>query len=142
MANYLSDPLGHLREVRRVTKADGVLFVRVPNFPSQRASYRIGRLIEGLVDAEVAHRISVFHLYCFTRDSLQKILNKAGFDEVRVLNGRPSRGDPYRAFSPRLEWMIQVKKSLVYLAAQVVFYATGGTKVLGSSIEACARGTL
>ena len=137
--DHLADPLGHLREVRRVIKADGVLFVRVPNFPFQCTTYRIGRMIEECVHAEVARRISVFHLYCFTRDSLEKILNKAGFNRVKVSNGRPSRGDPYRAFSPGFGWMVQVGKYLIHFTAQLLFYATGGAEVFGSSIEAYAE---
>jgi len=103
-----------------------------------RRNYRISRLIEKLVDTDVARRISVFHLYCFTRASLRRISETSGFGRIRILNGRPSRGDPYRAFSPGLEKMVGLGKSLIHLLTQLMFYTTGGAKVMGSSLEAYA----
>jgi len=134
--DHIPDPLGHLREARRVIKADGVLFVRVPNFPFQRVSYHIGRLIGKLTGYDLAHKVSVFHLYCFTHDSLRRILKEAGFGVVRILNSRPSRGDPYAAFPPGLDGVVRFGKYLIYLATQVLFFATGGEKALGPPLDA------
>ena len=136
--DHLPNPFEQLVEVRRVLKAEGVLFVRIPNFLFQRINFSLGCLIDKLhlSNVTVAHRISIFHLYCFTSTTLRRMLRKAGFSRIRILNSQPSVGDPYSAFAPRSETIIHIGKSLLYLVSQGIFLASGGTMTLAPSLEA------
>ncbi len=71
---HLSDPKGMLNEVRRVLKPDGILCVSTPDIDSL-ASRLLKARWWGVKES---------HLYYFTRKTLTKMLNDAGFVPVSV----------------------------------------------------------
>lgn len=70
---HLTDPLTSLKEIHRILKAKGMIFVIVPNFDSAEVML-FGKDCDTIVaDA---------HLIYFTPETLPKILEKAGFKVV------------------------------------------------------------
>lgn len=70
---HLTEPLANLKEIHRILKAKGMIFVIVPNFDSAEVML-FGKDCETIVaDA---------HLIYFTPETLQKMLEKAGFKVV------------------------------------------------------------
>jgi SAM-dependent methyltransferase len=71
---HMYDPLSLLRECGRILKNKGLLIVAVPNF---------GCLESRLFGASWFQIDAPRHLYHFTRDTLNKLLNAAGFQVDR-----------------------------------------------------------
>ncbi|MFC2051131.1 class I SAM-dependent methyltransferase [Chloroflexota bacterium] len=70
---HLTEPLENLREIHRILKSKGMIFVIVPNFDSAEVML-FGKDCDTIVaDA---------HLIYFTPETLQKMLEKAGFKVV------------------------------------------------------------
>ena len=69
------EPLGLLKEVRRILQKDGLISIEVPNLESRRFKKLRGNW---------EHIKPHYHLYYFTKDTLTKLLNRAGF-EVRSI---------------------------------------------------------
>ena len=70
---HLKDPVSVLKKVKEVLKKDGIVFVDVPNFGSL-SSKIFGRYWRYLTPEE--------HLFHFTKESLGKVMEKAGFNVI------------------------------------------------------------
>ena len=72
---HMRDPAGCLREIHRILKDSGVLAAELPNIGSKR-SKKSGKNWDQLKPRE--------HLYYFTPGALRRIVEKTGFQVVRV----------------------------------------------------------
>ncbi len=138
---HLHDPFASLLECRRILAGDGVLLITVPTLDSLES-----RLFAG----SWAGLDSPRHLYVFSRDTLTRLLRRAGFDvfEVRSITGR------HQSFLVSLQFLAAphtgAVKSLCRFAFQVasssvsrllafpLFYMLDVLK-LGSKITVLAR---
>lgn len=86
---YFHDPLGELKEFKRILKPGGLLVVELP-----QAGPRLWRLTTPLGRFLSAGKESLFdtndHLFFYEPESLSRILNEGGFRAVRIL---PLRGN-------------------------------------------------
>jgi len=75
---HLPDPLSELQEVRRILKPQGVVLIRTPNFEchANLRSMRQGK--------QPTAGVTVEHLYYFTRETIQKMLKKVGFEVAKI----------------------------------------------------------
>ena len=83
---HLIDPVSHLREINRILRGGGVLYIGIPNEDSLFNDAR--RVIFTLLGkAKISVRIkpfkTPFHVVGFTRRSIRKILNENNFDIAR-----------------------------------------------------------
>ncbi len=131
--DFVPDPVGLLQEIHRVLEPGGRLFIRVPNYLFQRTSF----LLVGWA-GRTPNLISVFHLTSFAPAPLRRLLRSTGFVLLKIANGRPTRGDPYRAFGGA-EGLIGALKMAVYGFVQGLYFVSGGRWVLGPSLEVHAR---
>ena len=72
---HISNPLALLREINKILKPQGVLFVEVPNLDS--LEFQLFREKWGYLSAPR-------HLNHFTTQTLTRILNKAGFRIIEI----------------------------------------------------------
>lgn len=89
---HLADPQQAAREAYRVLKTDGVIFIEVPNQFDNIQFFRDRKLDRVTVRARNAR--SIHHLYFFSKKTLKRLLEVAGFSEVHVYDrfGRPRGG--------------------------------------------------
>jgi len=80
---------------------------------------------------------SVFHLYSFTPDTIKKMLQKAGFKEVKVKNSFLTTGDPY--IITKSISLAKIIKTIIYYSAQLIYYLSFGRAVIGPSILVIAK---
>ena len=123
--DHLPSPLDELHEAHRILKVGGLLILRLPNAVFHVNLLRMFKSLESQL---------VFHLYCFTPKTIKYLLEKAGYDRIRIQNSMLTPSDPYSA-SPMLgDQGMKAIKGAVYYVAQFLFYLSGKTLVIGPSL--------
>lgn len=141
--DFVPDPLDLLKEVHRVLKPGGHIFIRTPNATWQLLNFRLACLLRrpgwsGVFNDRPCATF-VFHLTSFSRSTLRLVIERAGFVALRLRNSPPVKGDPYLGFGPGGEMMLSLAKLGVHGLAQSVSILSGGRWLIGPSLEACAR---
>ena len=137
--DHLIDPLGALLKIKGLLEENGVVYIRVPNFQYHYVAYRIGKILEQLINNDFAVKTTIFHIYCFTSKTLSLILKRAGFRKVHIRWSRPSYEDPYRIFSKFFRPMIPWIKNSIFLISKILFLFTQKRLLISPSIEALAQ---
>ena len=96
--DMMDDPKGAIREIHRILRKDGLVFIRVRNATSQMILYHAGRLMKPVSQLFGIKNLYVFHKYAFTLKSLTAILQAYGFTVVDSGNAQFTQGDPYGHF--------------------------------------------
>jgi 2-polyprenyl-3-methyl-5-hydroxy-6-metoxy-1,4-benzoquinol methylase len=94
---HLPDPIQSLKEINRILKPEGVLFISVPNFESLESKIFRERWVAIKAPA---------HLYHFTPATLQTFLLKAGFAivEIKYISGE---GRSTAGYSESIRYFLQ-----------------------------------
>lgn len=127
--DHLPDPLVELREIRRILKPGGLLFIRVPNGAFHVGLLRISRRFE---------RYLVFHPYCFTPKAIRRCLELAEYTHIRVANAVLTPADPYGISPIGRDTGIQLIKWAVYAISQIAFYLSARAIIIGPSLKVLA----
>ncbi len=123
---HVPGPLEILLEVNRILKRGGVIILRVPN-----NNVFIDRLIYKLGGQSFLIN-PPRHLFDYTADTIRKMLEKASFGEINIVNSIPrATGTPFE-LARRYVW---------YYLFEAIFRLTRGKMVNGSSITVFARKT-
>jgi SAM-dependent methyltransferase len=124
--DHLLNPFAALQEARRVLRAGGLVYVRVPNVPLHMTVSRVLSMI-GVED------VTVMHLHGFGPRALRHHLLRLGFRRVVIRAAPPSQYDAYASTGFRA-WLKAVDG-----AAYQVSAITGLDRLAwGPSIEAIA----
>ena len=135
--DHLPDPKKELLEIHRVIKPGGLLFLRIPNFIFQKTAFQTAFFLERLLSrySTFAHKVSVFHLYCFTPSIIKKLLNLSGFESITTKNSILSEGDSYSAFPTLGEKSINLMKNLAFILFETIYYLSLKSFIWGPSME-------
>jgi SAM-dependent methyltransferase len=131
---HISEPRPMLREVRRILKSDGILFIKVPNglfnVFKLRVLRRLGRL--GMLDIFDSYE----HVVHYSSPTLRKMLEREGFRVRHQSIAPPIQipvwhnfvGQYYQYPSPwALDWRRQTARTLMYHASRVESTFMGGS---------------
>lgn len=140
VVEFFPRPLEQMQDLWRVLVPGGVLFARTPNAAFQVAAYRASRRLRWPpAVARLLGDAYHFNPLVWSGRSLRELLERAGFEEVRIRNGVTSAGDPYRARDSARQWLVQGVKRTIEAAAETAYRASTGRLLLGSSLIALAR---
>ena len=74
----------------------------------------------------------------FNARTLRHTLERAGFDQIEIINSMPTYGDPYRTLRRGDDRALQAVKRFVYGLAGLMATCSGGLVLWGSSLLARA----
>jgi len=128
--DHLMDPLGELEEIGRILKKNGLLIIRVRNGPFHVLLDRIfGKNLFRMI-----HVSTVFHLYGFDRRTLEILLKKANFSNIRVENSKLTSGNPYYQKETYECYVIHIFKKIYSALAEVVSFLSRKNVLISSSL--------
>ena len=134
------DPLDLMREIRRVLKVGGRVFIRTQNAHWHFLSFRLTRVAKmvgwGALLERHPYLTFIFNLNSFSRSTLSLLIERAGFAPLGVKNSPPIPGDPYLGVGPARELLFREAKLAIHGLAQSVSAVSGGRWLLGPSLEA------
>ncbi|MBI5233912.1 MAG: class I SAM-dependent methyltransferase [Deltaproteobacteria bacterium] len=108
VVEHLNDPLGELRNIRRLLKDNGFLLLNTPNEASlmRRIARALYSLSRGIIKSPIERLYHNFHLYYFDDKTAAMLLEKAGFSIVssrkKVIPITRGRGSMFVKFIVRI----------------------------------------
>lgn len=134
------DPVEALRQARRVLKWGGTIFIRTQNEAWQHFSFRLTSLLPRLGWRRLFEKnpfpTFVFHMSSFSRSTLRRLIEQAGFEPLSIRNSKPTMGDPYLGLGSGGELLLTLAKQTVHGLAQSAYFVSGGRWVIGPSLDA------
>ncbi|MEE9118704.1 MAG: class I SAM-dependent methyltransferase [Calditrichia bacterium] len=131
----LNNPSDELLEINRILKSGGLLVFRTRNVTFH--------LNVHLMFDNLARRLkikpTVFQLYGFSAKTATRMLEKTGFNSIKVVNSELTTGDPYKSGEIFTELGMKLIKTITYSVCQSMFYLTGGSLILAPSILVFAK---
>jgi ubiquinone/menaquinone biosynthesis C-methylase UbiE len=118
---HITRPREMLREVHRVLKPEGILFIKVPNGPFNLFKLFCAKLTNRLRDYNIFD--SYEHIVHYSESTLREMLAKSGFKPVKFFIGKPIQipvwhryvGHYYQYPTP---WVFDFKRQ----SARTIFY--------------------
>jgi len=129
--DHTASARGTLDEVARVLRPGGLLVVRVPNGPMHASAARALARLGPLARLRGLDAFPILHVFAFGRRALVRLLTRAGFDVLEVINSGLAGAPDGRAG--------QALGVAVERLAAVVAAASRGRWLLGPSLEVYAR---
>jgi SAM-dependent methyltransferase len=141
--DHAPDPIDLLREVHRVLKDDGRVFIRTPNAVWHYRNFRLANFLRNLGSSTVfdkhPHATFIFLETNFSRFTLRLVLDRSGIVPLSIRNSPPIPGDPYFGLGPIGKRLAAVAKVGVYGIAQGVAIVSGSRWLIGPSLEAWGK---
>ena len=129
---FAEDPFEELTECYRIMRKGGKIAIRVRNVLFQKTIYRFYAPLRALAVKLNMKNPYVFHRYCFSPQSVYRLLHRTGFKDIQITNSPLTQGDPYRYSN--IESLTRLAKHLVYFVSQMVFWITKEKSVIGPSL--------
>ena len=139
--HHMYDPLEQISEISRILKPGGVIFIRSPNFSFNYISYEISHLVENIVkklfhkNLNLCSKLSVFHNSNYSPSGIYYLLKATGFFQIVVKNGKPTWGDPYRAFPNIGNSAMSILKRIAYVFFEALYTISNKRIILGPTLE-------
>ncbi|MCG2726253.1 MAG: class I SAM-dependent methyltransferase [Elusimicrobia bacterium] len=132
----MKDPKRAVIEMYKVLKPGGVLFIREFN-----AAFHVN--LSGFCDLKLFSVLNlnpcIIHNFNFNSRSLNIILKQAGFKDIKIINSKPTLGDPYGTGGKLGRFFVSVFKSVYYIFSQIAWFLSFGKIYTGSSLIVTAR---
>lgn len=137
------DPLELLRQVRPLLRKEGTVFIRTQNEAWQRFSFKLTSLLPRLGWKRLFEKnpfpTFVFHMSSFSRSTLRRLIEQAGFEPLSIRNSKPTMGDPYLGLGTGGELLLTLAKQTVHALAQSAYFVSEARWVIGPSLDAWAQ---
>lgn len=134
--SQMKTPKKAMVEVYKILKPQGIFLIREFN-----STFHIKLL--GLWNMKLFSFFNlqpgVTHNFNFNKQSLLVLLRNAGFRGIKIINSRPTIGDPYGTGGKLGSVFVSVFKTMYYILSQIIYYVSFGSCCVGSSIMVVAR---
>ncbi|MEJ2618447.1 MAG: methyltransferase domain-containing protein [Ignavibacteriaceae bacterium] len=128
----IDDPEKVLKECFRILKQNGKIGIRVRNVFFQKFAYYIFSHLQILVTKFGIKNPSVFHKYCFSSISINKLLSRSKYKNIKISNSPLTSGDPYGHST--VHFTVKLLKILIYIISNLVYFLTKKKLIIGPSL--------
>jgi len=129
---FVDDPFEDLKECYRILKREGTLGIRARNVFFQKMMHQLYSPLKTLAPGFGVKKPYVFHRYCFSADSIYRILRRVGFEKIRITNSPLTQGDPYS--HTNLMGATHLVKRSIFLFAEALFTLSSAKWIVGPSL--------
>jgi ubiquinone/menaquinone biosynthesis C-methylase UbiE len=130
------DPVAEVKEMFRVLKPGGVIYMRVNNFDFHWFSTILG---ETYIFDRLGIKPGILHRWGINPGSFRTILKKASFENIKITNSTPTYGDPYGTGGKFGGFFVQAVKTAYYVFSQTLYYVSFGVITISSALIGSAR---
>lgn len=134
----MTDPLGELKEIKRVLKKDGLVAFRLHNADFHIFLRRLFNRM-GNIDAKLRMSPTVVLPYNFSSDTIRKILEKAGFNNIKIMLSENTPGDPYGTGGVLCPLAVSIMKQFIYYLCLFIYFVSFKKLILTPSMIIFAR---
>jgi 2-polyprenyl-3-methyl-5-hydroxy-6-metoxy-1,4-benzoquinol methylase len=135
--SLVREPQPELSEVFRILKPGGLVLVRDCNFLFHKLAVSLQNTgFWKLFNA----RPGILHNWNFTPKSLKFLLKKTGFENIKIINSRPTTGDPYATGGSLGSGFVSVFKNLYCFVSMMVYFISFRRLLISPSLIAIGRG--
>jgi ubiquinone/menaquinone biosynthesis C-methylase UbiE len=128
--DHLMDPLGELKEIRRILKKKGLLIVRVRNMAFHILMNKLfQKNLLGIIQNP-----TVFHLYGFNNKNMKALLEKANLSKPRIRNSKLTLGDPNSQIKFLDGYSINLIKKIYYASSELISFISSKSILISPSI--------
>jgi ubiquinone/menaquinone biosynthesis C-methylase UbiE len=128
----VDDPYDELKECYRLLKKGGKIGLRTRNVYFQKFAYLCYKTFKQFFLKLGFKQPYVFNEFCFSAQSVQILLSRLGFQNVKVSNSPLTLGDPYQHSYFSLP--IKMVKVLTDLLSRMVTLISGGRVIIGPAL--------
>lgn len=128
----VDDPYDELKECYRLLKSGGKIGLRTRNVYFQKSAYLGYRAFKQFFSKLNFKEPYVFNKFCFSAQSVQILLSRLGFRDVKISNSPLTLGDPYKHSHYSLP--IKMLKVLTDLVSRMVSLISGGKVIIGPAL--------
>jgi SAM-dependent methyltransferase len=135
--DQLMDPLGELKEIRRILKRKGLLIIRVRNMSFHLLLNKfLKKNLFGIIKEP-----TVFHLYGFNNQNIKAALDKVHFSRIKIKNSKLTIGDPYSQIKFLGNYSMSFIKEIYWNVSEFVSFLSSQSILISPSIIAYAEKT-
>lgn len=135
--DMVDNPYEELKECHRILANGGWIGIRVRNVFFQKVMKFGYFLLRKVTPRSFIKRPDVFHSFCFSRHSIEVLLQQTRFENIQIINSPLTDGDPYGSLDKNA--FIKIVKQSVYLISRLIFHLSGERWVIGPSLLVFAK---
>jgi ubiquinone/menaquinone biosynthesis C-methylase UbiE len=128
----VDDPYHELKECYRLLKSGGIIGLRTRNVYFQKFAYLSYETFKQFFSKLGFKEPYVFNKFCFSAQSVQILLSRIGFQDVKLSNSPLTFGDPYQHSNYSLP--IRMIKVSTHLVSRMVSMITRGKVIIGPAL--------
>ena len=128
----VDDPYDELEECYRLLKSGGIIGLRTRNVYFQKFAYLVYKNFRQLFLKLDIKKPYVFNKFCFSAQSIQFLLSRLGFQDIKICNSPLTFGDPYQ--HSHYSFPVRMIKVLTDLVSRMASLITGGKVIVGPAL--------
>lgn len=136
--NQMYHPQEALLEAKKILRPGGLVALRLQNAAFHVHIQRILMRL-GSIHALLGSMPFIFHRYIFSADTIKKMLEKAGFKDIKIYVSEFTSGDPYASAGVLGSKGMAILKSIIFYACQSIYCLTGRRLLLSPTMLVFAR---
>jgi SAM-dependent methyltransferase len=128
----VDDPYDELKECYRLLKKGGKIGLRTRNVHFQKFAYLSYKIYIQFFSKLGFKKPYVFNKFCFSAQSVQILLSRLGFQNVKISNSPLTLGDPYQHSYYSLP--IKMVKVLTAFVSRMIYSISSGKVIIGPAL--------